>query len=122
MGEWLLELKPGEPVCATYEIPDESEGMGIVDGPRGSLGHWIRIKDKVIDKYQLVVPTTWNGGPKDEKGQYGPMEQALLGTKVKDAANPFELVRIARSFDPCLACSVHTLDFKGSEIASLRVV
>ena len=122
MGEWLLELNPGEPVCATYEIPDESEGMGIVDGPRGSLGHWIRIKDKVIDKYQLVVPTTWNGGPKDEKGQYGPMEQALLGTKVKDAANPFELVRIARSFDPCLACSVHTLDFKGSEIAALRVV
>jgi hydrogenase maturation protease len=122
MGEWLLELKPGEPVCATYEIPDESEGMGIVDGPRGALGHWIRITDKVIDKYQLVVPTTWNGGPKDEKGQYGPMEQALLSTKVKDAANPFELVRIARSFDPCLACSVHTLDFKGSEIASLRIV
>jgi len=122
MVDWIQELKPGEPVCAHYEIPEESEGMGIVDGPRGALGHWIRIKDKVIDKYQLVVPTTWNGGPKDEKGQYGPMEQALLGTKVKDAANPFELVRIARSFDPCLACSVHTLDFKGSRIASLRVV
>ncbi len=122
MAEWILELKPGEPVCATYEIPDESEGMGIVDGPRGALGHWIRIKEKRIDKYQLVVPTTWNGGPKDEKGQYGPMEQALLSTKVKDAANPFELVRIARSFDPCLACSVHTLNFKGDEIASLRVV
>jgi hydrogenase large subunit len=122
MASWLLELKPGEPVCADYEIPEESEGMGIVDGPRGALGHWIRIKDQRIDRYQLIVPTTWNGGPKDEKGQYGPMEQALLGTKVKDAANPFELVRIARSFDPCLACSVHTVNFKGDKIASLRVV
>jgi hydrogenase large subunit len=122
MAEWLLEFKPGEPVCAVYEIPDESEGMGLVDGPRGALGHWIRIKDKLIDRYQLVVPTTWNGGPKDEKGQYGPMEQALLGTKVKDASNPFELVRIARSFDPCLACSVHTINFRGEKIASLRVV
>jgi len=122
MAEWLLELKPGEPVCAAYEIPEESEGMGLVDGPRGALGHWIRIRDRRIDKYQLVVPTTWNGGPKDEKGQYGPMEQALLGTKVQDPANPFELVRIARSFDPCLACSVHTLNFRGEKIASLRVV
>jgi hydrogenase large subunit len=122
MAEWILALKPGEPVCAVFQIPDESEGMGIVDGPRGALGHWIRIKDKRIDKYQLVVPTTWNGGPRDEKGNYGPMEQALLGTKVKDPKNPFELVRIARSFDPCLACSVHTLDFRGKRIASMRVV
>ncbi|MEM2810244.1 MAG: nickel-dependent hydrogenase large subunit, partial [Candidatus Korarchaeum sp.] len=28
---------------------------------------------------------------------------------VKDEANPFEIVRIVRSFDPCLACSIHLL-------------
>jgi hydrogenase large subunit len=122
MADWILQMKPGEPVCAEYEIPEVSEGMGIVDGPRGALGHWIRIKDRKIEKYQLVVPTTWNGGPKDEQGQYGPMEQALLGTKVKDPENPYELVRITRSFDPCLACSIHTLNLRGDGIASLRVV
>jgi hydrogenase large subunit len=122
MAEWIVQLKPGEPVCAPYEVPDEAEGMGIVDGPRGALGHWIRIKDKKIDKYQLVVPTTWNGSPRDDKDQPGPMEQSLMGTTVKDNANPFELVRIARSFDPCLACSIHAVDLKGRQTASLRVL
>ena len=122
MADWVLELKAGEPVCVAYEIPEESEGMGIVDGPRGALGHWIKIKNKKIERYQLVVPTTWNGSPKDEKEQSGPMEQALIGTEVKNPENPYELVRIARSFDPCLACSVHTLNIKGKKLGTLRVV
>jgi hydrogenase large subunit len=122
MAEWILTLKPGEPVCARFEIPEESEGMGIVDGPRGALGHWIKIKGRKIDRYQLVVPTTWNASPRDEKEQPGPMEQALIGTPVKDSENPYELVRIARSFDPCLACSVHTVNLKGKKLGSLRIV
>lgn len=122
LAKWILMLKPGEPVCASYEIPQESEGMGIVDGPRGALGHWIRIKDKKIDQYQLVVPTTWNGSPRDERDIPGPMEQALIGTKVRDPENPYELVRIARSFDPCLACSIHTVNLKGEKLGALRVV
>ena len=122
LAQWALQLKPGEPVCVKYGLPQEAEGMGIMDGPRGALGHWIKIKDKKIDRYQLVVPTTWNGGPKDEKGQHGPIEQALIGTKVKDPKNPFELARIARSYDPCLACSVHTIGLNGEKLGALKVV
>lgn len=107
LEKWLLELKPGEPTYAEYEIPDESAGMGLVEGARGALGHWIEIKDKKIANYQAVVPTTWNASPRDDKGTPGPMEQALIGTKVRDKDNPFELVRIVRSFDPCLACAIH---------------
>ena len=67
----------------------------------------MQIEEGKIANYQLVVPTTWNASPMDDKGQPGPLEQALIGTKVKDPDNPFELVRIVRSFDPCLACSIH---------------
>ena len=81
-----------------------------MEGPRGALGHWIKIEDKKIARYQLVVPTTWNTSPRDANDVPGPMEQALLGTAVKDPENPFELARIVRSYDPCLACSVHVLD------------
>lgn len=122
MAEWVLQLDPKGESFIEYEIPDEGEGMGIVDGPRGALGHWIKIKDKKIERYQLVVPTTWNGSPMDEKGQHGPMEQSLIGTEVKDPENPFELVRIARSFDPCLACSVHALSLDGNKLSDMRVV
>jgi hydrogenase large subunit len=100
MPGWLLELKPGEPVCAEWETPDTGEGMGLWEAPRGTVGHWIEIKDKKIANYQCVPPTNWNASPRDDKGQPGPIEQALIGTKVKDESNPFELVRIVRSFDP----------------------
>ncbi|MGC9965640.1 MAG: nickel-dependent hydrogenase large subunit [Syntrophobacteraceae bacterium] len=120
MGDWLLGLKPGEPVFVPCEIPEESTGMGLIEGARGALGHWIEIRNKRISRYQCVVPSTWNMSPRDERGQHGPLEQALIGTKVRDEANPFELVRIVRSFDPCLACAVHVLTPKGRDLSRFR--
>ena len=119
---WLEQLKPGEPVAVELKIPDEGSGEGLVGAPRGALGHWIQIEDKVISRYQLVVPTTWNGSPRDANGTPGPIEQALIGTKVKDRDNPFEIVRIVRSFDPCLACSVHVLTAAGDIRGEYRIV
>ena len=121
MPGWLLQLKPGEPAYVAYEIPDESQGMGLVDGARGALGHWVQVKDKKIANYQCVVPSTWNFGPRDDKGQPGPVEQALIGTKIKDEKNPFEIARIVRSMDPCLACAIHVIAPKGREIGRFKV-
>lgn len=135
MADWVLQLKPGEPTNVgntaefgrseepydAYRYPGESKGMGITDAPRGALGHWVKIKDGKIANYQGVVPTTWNGSPRDSKNQPGPFEQALEGTKVRDAKNPFELVRIVRSFDPCLACAVHVVDAKNNEMGKFQV-
>ena len=90
-----------------------------IHGPAN--GEKITIKDGVIDRYQLVVPTTWNACPRDEEGQPGPMEQALEGTKVNDPENPFEVLRIVRSFDPCLACAVHVINARGSDVRRFRV-
>ncbi len=107
MEKWLLELKPGEPTFVEYTIPEEGFGAGLTDASRGALGHWIEIKDRKIANYQCVVPTTWNASPRDDNGTPGPIEQAIIGTKIKDKDNPFEIVRIVRSFDPCLACAIH---------------
>ena len=117
MAGWAMEMKPGEPVCDWREAPESGAGMGITEAPRGGVGHWCEITDHKLSRYQLVVPTTWNASPRDDDGKPGPIEQALIGTKVRDAQNPFEVVRIIRSFDPCLACSVHMLTPKGMEIA-----
>ena len=122
MVDWLQALKPDEPIIVENQIPDKSEGVGLTEAPRGALGHWMTIKDKKIDRYQVITPTAWNASPKDDKDQPGAVEQALIGTKVKDEDNPFELVRIVRAFDPCLACSVHLLDAKGSELGIFRAV
>jgi hydrogenase large subunit len=122
MVDWLTALKPAEPNIVESEIPEEGEGAGLTEAPRGAVGHWITVKDKKIDRYQVISPTSWNGSPKDDKDQPGAIEQAMIGTKVKDKDNPFELVRIVRAFDPCLACAVHLLDARGIELGVFRVV
>lgn len=93
--------------------PKNSRGFGLFEAPRGSLGHWVEIEDKVIKNYQAVVPTTWNAGPRDAKGRRGPYETALLKTPVADPERPLEILRTVHSFDPCLACAVHVVDARG---------
>ena len=122
MVDWLIRLKPDEPTIVESQIPEKGEGAGLAEAPRGAVGHWITIENKKIDRYQVIAPTAWNASPKDDKDQPGAVEQAIIGTKVKDKDNPFELVRIVRAFDPCLACSVHLLDARGSELGVFRVV
>jgi hydrogenase large subunit len=122
MASWATDLKPGEPVCEWRPVPESGVGMGLSEGPRGALGHWAEISGRKLSRYQLVVPTTWNASPQDDAGNPGPIEQALIGTKIRDPENPFEVVRIVRSFDPCLACSVHLLTPKGREITRCRVL
>ncbi len=122
MVDWLTSLKPDEPAIVESHIPDTGEGAGLAEAPRGAVGHWMTIKDKKIQRYQVIAPTAWNASPKDDKDQPGAVEQAIIGTKVKDKENPFELVRIVRAFDPCLACSVHLLDARANVLGVFRVV
>jgi hydrogenase large subunit len=121
LADWILELKPGEPAYVSYELPEEAEGMGLTEAARGALGHWIEIKEGKIANYQVITPTSWNGSPRDDKEQPGPIEQAIVGTKIKDEANPFEIVRIVRSFDPCLACAVHLATPKGKNLGVYHI-
>jgi len=102
--------------------PTEAKGYGLYEAPRGALGHWIRIKDKKILNYQCVVPSTWNGSPRDAKGRKGPYESALIGTPVADPDKPVEILRTIHSFDPCMACAVHVMDPYGKEVTRIKVV
>lgn len=89
--------------------PKEAKGFGFTEAPRGSLGHWVKIKDGKIENYQAVVPTTWNASPKDGKGQPGAYESALMGTPMAKPDQPVEILRTVHSFDPCLACATHVI-------------
>jgi len=122
MAEWVLALQPGEPHCAEFAIPEEASGAGMTAAPRGALGHWVRIEAGRIAHYQAVVPTTWNAGPRDARDEPGPMEQAITGIRVRDPEQPFEVLRVVRSFDPCLACSVHLVTVRGRSLGRFRVL
>ncbi len=100
----------------------EQRGFGFHEAPRGTLSHWIVIRDGKIANYQAVVPSTWNAGPRDEHDQPGPYEASLVGNPVADPERPLELIRTVHSFDPCLACAIHTVDVEGTEIAKVKAV
>ena len=102
--------------------PAEAKGVGLSEAPRGALAHWIVIKDKKIENYQLVVPSTWNASPRDPKGQRSAYEAALIGTPVKNPDQPLEILRTIHSLDPCIACAVHLYDEKGKYIHQLNTV
>jgi hydrogenase large subunit len=103
--------------------PSHSQGIGTVEGPRGSLGHWIVIDDGQITNYQAVVPTTWNAGPIDDRGQHGPYEAALLDHHRLAVPNqPLEVLRTIHSFDPCMACAAHVFGESGEEVVQVKII
>jgi len=105
------------------EFPSgEIEGVGVHEAPRGLLSHWTVIKGGKIENYQAVVPSTWNGSPRDAKGQPGPYEASLLHNPIADPVRPLEAIRTIHSFDPCMACACHTFDPEGQAIATVKVL
>jgi len=103
------------------KVSKDAKGYGMAEAPRGSLGHWVKIKDGKVVNYQAVVPSTWNAAPKDYKNRLGAYEASLVGTKVVDPDQPLEIIRTVHSFDPCIACAVHIIDTKGKELAVYKV-
>ncbi len=119
----LIELRTAGPVVGMNEkpVPKNAKGFGVWDAPRGALGHWVEVENWKIKNYQMVVPSTWNAGPRDENNVKGPYEQALIGAPVPDVDNPINVVRIIRSFDPCIACAVHIIDPHTNDIKVVNI-
>ncbi|CAO3428379.1 nickel-dependent hydrogenase large subunit [Azospirillum doebereinerae] len=123
----IANIKAGDTATANVEKwdpktwPKEAKGVGTVAAPRGGLGHWIKIKDGKIENYQCVVPSTWNGSPRDPKGNIGAFEASLLNTPMERPDEPVEILRTLHSFDPCLACSTHVMAPDGAELARVTV-
>jgi hydrogenase large subunit len=101
--------------------PASASGWGTTEAPRGSLGHWVSIEMGTVKNYQAVVPTTWNGSPRDAQGLRGPWEAALVGMPVADPARPVEVLRTVHSFDPCMACAVHIVDAEQKPVTRVEV-
>lgn len=98
------------------------QGWGGTEAPRGALMHQTTIQNGKITAYQCIVPTTWNGSPKCANSRPGAIEAAVINAPFGAATQTFtkadgtasaatqsgiEVLRIAQSFDPCIACAVH---------------
>ncbi len=108
MQKWINNLQPGEPFRLHGKEQKEGKGVGLIEAARGSLGHWMSVRNASILNYQIIAPTTWNFSPRDQNDVPGPLEQALVGAPVKKGeSDPVSVQHIVRSFDPCMVCTVH---------------
>jgi hydrogenase large subunit len=125
MADWIEQVDDSQ--AYTYKrIPKQiSTGYGLVEAPRGALGHWIKIESKKVAKYQCVVPTTWNVSPQDNNGTHGPIEQSVIGpgnyigtTATDQIVN---ILRLIHPFDICIACTVHVVNPEGKETLKFAI-
>ena len=80
---------------------DGISAKGTVEASRGSLYHEIEVSKGKISKYDVITPTVWNLGPKNNK-ELGIAQKAIIGSKSLE-----EATIILRSFDVCSVCTTH---------------
>jgi hydrogenase large subunit len=117
---WLERLEPGSQTLDRKIEQDSGSGVGLHEAMRGSLGHWISVKNGRVNHYQIVTPSAFNFGARDESGTRSVGEASLLGLKVQ-TEDLKEAGRIIRSFDPCFSCSVHLIEGKNVRALNIQV-
>ncbi|RTH38369.1 cytochrome-c3 hydrogenase [Thermus scotoductus] len=110
--QWLQQVDLDEKFYIKPKELPEGRGFGATEAARGALADWIVLKDGKIENYQVITPTAWNIGPRDRRGERGPIETAMVGATVRNPEDPVELAHIAQSYDSCLVCTVHAYDAK----------
>jgi hydrogenase large subunit len=106
---------------APFTVPDQAIGCGFHEAVRGVLSHHMVIRDGKIANYHPYPPTCWNASPRDSFGVPGPYEDAVQNTPIfeengQEDFKGIDIMRVVRSFDPCLPCGVHMYVGEGKVI------
>jgi hydrogenase large subunit len=104
-----------------FKVPSEAIGCGFHEAVRGVLSHHMVIRDGKIANYHPYPPTCWNASVRDSHGTPGPYEDAVQNTPIFEENGPenfkgIDIMRVVRSFDPCLPCGVHMYLGKGKQL------
>jgi len=105
--DWLDAIDPRRPFNVGWDDGFSGSGYGLWEASRGALSHWVEVENGHVTNYQVITPTLWNLGPRDNADNPSIFEESVEGMAVEDVGNPIDVLRTIRSFDPCLACSVH---------------
>ena len=113
-----------DPEITSDEIRNEptetpSEGVGIVEAPRGTLvHHYCTDENGILTKVNLIVATNFNAAPiamSVEKAAKG----MIKGGEVNDGL--LNMVEMAfRAYDPCHACATHSLPGQMPLVATIH--
>jgi F420-non-reducing hydrogenase large subunit len=104
----------------TIPTATPTEGVGIVEAPRGTLTHhYITDEKGILRKVNLIVGTTNNYAPISLSINKAARGLIKKGTVVTDGIlNTVEMA--FRAYDPCFGCATHTLPGQMPLIVNIR--
>jgi F420-non-reducing hydrogenase large subunit len=112
-AERLVELATDEEITSTdiHTVPTKTptEGVGIVEAPRGTLTHHYWTDERgVLTKVNLVVGTTNNYAPITMSIKKAASSLIKEGEIITEGLlNKIEMA--FRAYDPCFGCATHSL-------------
>lgn len=112
-AERLYELTRDEEICSPQvrAIPTAtpSEGVGVVEAPRGTLIHHYKTDNQgLVQKLNIIVATAHNYGAMCLSIKKAAMGVIGKGTQLTEGIlNRVEMA--FRAYDPCMACATHSL-------------
>jgi F420-non-reducing hydrogenase large subunit len=112
-AERWVELATDEEITSPHihtkptQLP--TEGVGIVEAPRGTLTHHYWTDEKgILTKVNLIVGTTNNYAPISMSIKKAAQSLIKKGTVVNEGL--LNMVEMAfRAYDPCFGCATHSL-------------
>ena len=87
----------------------QSEGVGLIEAPRGTLFHHYRVNENdQITMANLIVSTTNNNEPMNRAVNF--VANKMMTGKKEITEGMKNAVEVAiRAYDPCLSCATHSL-------------
>ena len=122
-AEMALELSRDPEITGTHirNIPKETptEGVGIVEAPRGTLTHhYVTDSRGILTSVNLIVGTTNNYAPIAMSIQKAAKGLIRKGSEVTEGIlNTIEMA--FRAYDPCFGCATHA--FTGKSPLEIRI-
>ncbi len=105
-----------------HKVPEKvpSEGVGIVEAPRGTLTHHYWTDERgVVTKVNLIVGTTNNYAPISMSIKKAAESFIKPGVEVTEGLlNRVEMA--FRLYDPCLSCATHSLPGQMPLVVTIR--
>ncbi len=115
-AERIVELATDPEITSDkfHTVPTEkpTEGVGIVEAPRGTLTHHYKTDERgILTEVNLIVGTTNNYAPITMSIKKAAQSLIKKGTVVNEGM--LNMVEMAfRAYDPCFGCATHSLPAK----------
>jgi NAD-reducing hydrogenase large subunit len=91
-----------------HASPNNNEGIGVTEAPRGTLIHHYKIDDDGLLTWANLIVATGHNNLAMNRGVLQVAKHFVTGNHLQEGVlNRVEAV--IRTFDPCLSCSTHAV-------------